>query len=863
LKPKAHITPKSAQRFLTWFLRNDLAEEVLGDLDEHYIKNSDKVSPFRAKIKYWYQVFNYFRPFAVRGLSMSQVNNYSMLRNYVKIGWRNILKFRSYSLINILGLSIGFAATLLLLLIVNYENSYDKFHADYTNIYRVATQESAGSMSDLIVTPQIPMMESEYSDIIRATRFFDQWNMLQHEDKSTLTPYHIVDPEFADMFDFQTIRGDVKKALSTPNQMVVTESFAKKLFGKDDPMGQTVSIKDEDLHFTIGAVVEDPPQNSSLDFNVLIPWVNAPSWLDVDQAGNWYNTFMTGYVQLAPQVKPSETEEKLRSFVQDHFLEDRKSSQIVLLPLSDEHFRVTNNKRLISILGIIAVAILLISFLNFMNLSVSQLLGRTKEIGVRKVMGSRRMQLINQFTVEGFIISLIAVAVGVFAVYLTLPLVNTYFGFDIRIKITENLSILYFVAGICIFTLFICALWPSIALSGLNPVNSMKGIISSKKSGGYFRKGLLVLQFSSSLLLIIGTVVIWSQVRYMKNRDLKFSGEHVVSMLSWPELFKDPEKTKQDLLALRDQLEGETIFKSATLTQCVPGEYDENYNGFEWVDSTESKTVSLRQTTIDHKYFDTFKMNIVLGRNFSPEKESDKEAVIINESAMKAYGWEDINNKQLRSGGGDMVFTVIGVVEDYYYQSLKRSIQPVIHFYNPEVSTRLAVRLDPERIQEGLDLLESKWNAMGPYEPFDYTFVDEAFDALYKEQERMGTTATLFSVIAVMIAALGLFSITSYNIRLRRKEIGIRKVLGASVMSIVAGLSKNYIILIVLAFLIAFPVIYYLSDAFLTDFNYRIDLSPWIFISGGALVFFTAMLIVTIQSGRASMENPVNSIRDE
>lgn len=858
-----HIPPALAQRFLNWFLKDDLAEEVQGDLEEQFYWKLEESSVLKAKIMYWYQVINYLRPFAIKVSITTHFLSTIMFKNHLKIGWRNLLKYRSYSSINIFGMSAGFAATLLLLLIINYEASYDKFHTNHEDIYRVATRYTDGNISDLIVTPQVPLMAEEYSDIIQSTRFFDQWNMLLHEDKAALTEYHIVDPDFADMFNFKSIKGDVKTALSTKGSMVVTQSLAEKLFGDEDPMGLTVTIKDEDLHFTVAAVMEDPPKNSSLSFKALIPWADAPKWLDVDQAGNWYNTFMTGYVQLSSNSRPAEVEEKLTAFVKDHFLEERKSEQITLLPLAEEHFRSTNNKRIISILGIIAFAILLISCMNFMNLSISQLIGRTKEIGVRKVLGSKRSQLIYQFIIEGLIISTFSIFVGALIVYMILPNVNSYFSFDIQFHLIENQSIAIFLLGLSALTLLVCSIWPSVALSGLKPVNSIKGVISGMKSGGYFRKGLIVLQFSSSILLIIGTVVIWSQIQFMKNRDLKFSGDHVVSMLSWPELFRDPESTKSELIALRDQLENETLVKSATLTECVPGEYNENYNTFQAVDSASSKTVSLRQTTIDHKFFNTFRMNIVLGRNFSLEKESDRETVVINESAMDAYGWTDLDNRFLRSGGGGQVYEVIGVVEDYYYQSLKRSIQPVIHFYNPEVTTRLAVRLDPERLQEGIALLEDKWNALDPYESFDYAFVDESFDKLYKEQERLGTTSSLFSLIAIIIAGLGLFSITSYNIRLRKKEIGIRKVLGASTLSIITGLSRNLGLLVAIAFVLACPITYFLSDAFLQDFDYRIALSPWLFILGGGLVFITALLIVGLQSGKAAMENPVNSLRDE
>jgi len=273
--------------------------------------------------------------------------------------------------------------------------------------------------------------------------------------------------------------------------------------------------------------------------------------------------------------------------------------------------------------------------------------------------------------------------------------------------------------------------------------------------------------------------------------------------------------------------------------------------------------VSLRQITVDDQFFKTFQMNIVEGRNFSRDMKSDKKAVVINQTAMKRYGWKDINNKSVRTGGGDEYFEVIGVVEDYYYQSLKDDIQPVIHFFSPEVAGKLAVRFNPDRVAEGLALLEKKYNALGPYEPFDYFFVDKAFDELYKEQERLGTTSSTFSLIALVVAGLGLFSMTAYSIRLRKKEVGIRKVLGASLRSIIMNLSGNFGMLIVLAFILACPAAWYLLSIFLEDFSHRINLSPWIFISAGAIVFTAAMAMVGIQSGRAANENPVNALRDE
>src|SRR5690606_9063507 len=762
----------------------------------------------------------------------------AMIRNYLRSGWRNFLKYKSYSAINITGLCIGFAASLLLFLIVNYERSFDKFHSNANQIYQVA-EAWPESVSDRIVTPQAPIMDEEYPDILHSTRFFGDEDILQAGDVYLRSTYNVVDSGFAEMFDFNVIRGNLRDAVSTPDHVVLTQSVAGKLFGDRDPMGQTVSFVNLDRHLTVSAVVADPPRNSTIQFETLIPWSSGPEWLAPDKTGNWYNTFMIAYVQLAPGVTRIAMEEKLADFPKQHFLPERQSSKVVLLPLEDLHFRNTSSERVVSILGIIASAILLISCINFVNLTISQLLGRLREIGVRKVMGSRKGQLVFQFMTESLIVCLVAVFFGLVITFLMLPVVNDYFGFGITNDYLANGPTALFIIGICLLAGIISSFWPSLMLSGLKPVTSIKGSVRWSKTGGYLRKGLVVLQFGVSILLMVGTAVIWNQIQFMKTQELNFNGNNVVAVESWSELFKDPEKAARELVQLKNELVKESAIEAVTEAQAVPGGYWENYNGYEYTDSTGSKTVHLRQITVDDQFFNTFQMKIVEGRNFSKEIEGDKKAVIINQTAMKEYGWSDLNNKFLKAGGSDQeAFEVIGVVEDYYYQSLKDNIQPLIHYFNPEVLGMLAVRFQPDRTEEGLALLEEKWNALDPYEPFDYHFVDDSFDALYKEHERLGTTSTTFAFIAMLIAGMGLFSMAAYSIRLRKKEVGIRKVLGASLQNIVLKLSGTFGLLVILGFALACPAAWYLMNIFLEDFSHRINLSPWIFIAAGAVVFF-------------------------
>lgn len=861
---KQNRPPRWADDFLEWFSAPRLLEEVQGDLHEAFHRRCKKGDVRKAKVLF---VLDVLRSMSWRTIDNPFQNHKwsaGMFSNYLKSGWRNFLKYKSYSLINIFGLSVGFSSALLLFLIIRYENSFDRFHSKADRIYRVGNSFANGGYDDMIVTPQIPLMEKEYPDIAHASRFHGAEDIMGHNDTFVRTSYHVVDPGFADMFDFRMITGDLRKALATPNQIVLTRSKAQELFGYGEAMGKTVRLVNEKIEFTVAAIADDPPKHSSIKFEALIPWANAPKWLDIDQAGNWYNTFMVGYIELAPGTSKEALEKKLDVFKNTHFLEERRATwSVLLLPLTEEHFRQTQNQGMISILGIIAAAILLISCINFTNLSIAQTLKRTKEVGLRRVLGSLKRHVTIQFLTEGLITCALAMFIGIGITYLLLPYINSYYDFGVTIDFRQNQLLIVFLAGVCILPGLFASAGPSLALSGLKPVNAIKGVIRRGPSGEYLRRILIVLQFTASIILLIGTAIIWQQTHFMKSQDLRFDRANVVAIDAWPELFKDPEKAQQRFLAFRNELEKETAIDAVSFASGIPGGYDENYNGFGDADSPTDEKISLRQVTVDHNFFRTFGMRIVKGRNFSTEIESDKHAVIINETAMRKFGWTDVENKTITAGGGGARHTVIGVVEDYYYQSLQRAIQPLIHFYSADNVGRLAVRLKPGRIDEGLALLRSKWNESGPYEAFDYRFVDKSFDSLYKEQDRLTATCSLFSLIAVAISSLGLISITAYSIRLRRKEVSIRKVLGASVPAIIVKLSRAYGVMIAIGFVIACPVVYYLVNSFLAGFAHRIELSPFVFAGVGVGIFLLAMLIVGWQSGKAALENPIDALKDE
>ncbi len=857
--------PRWPLSVLRWVIRPQFMEEIEGDMEETFLDDVERLGVRKARWYYAWNVMLLFRPALLRNFFRLQIPNPAdMLANYLKTGWRNFKKYRTYSSINIFGLALGFTASLLLFLIINYENSFDRFHRDVENIYRVASQWSGGDISDMIVTPQVPLMVEEYTDIVAGTRFHGSEDMIAYDEKFVRSEFRIVDSTFASVFSFAEIQGSVSDALSSPGQIVLTESLAKNIFGSDDAMGKTLSLVNQDMDFIVRAVVEDPPQNSTIQFQALIPWSSAPEWLDIDQSGNWYNMFMTGYVRVTPGTDKAGLENHLDEFGQKYFLEDRKGKEsIVLLPLIDEHFRISGNRRLLTILGIIAVAILLISCINFMNLSISQLLERTREIGVRKVMGGRPWQLISQFMTEGLIICTLAVIAGMATTYLLIPIVQQYFDFAIDINSMTSLSTTLFILAVCFGAAVMSSLWPAFVLSGLQSTRLLHGRFSWNKTGGFFRKGLIVLQYAASILLIIGTLVVWKQIQYMKTQDLNFDGSYVVGMEFFTELFKDPALAEKKMQTMKEELMREPAILSVSATNSVPGKYWHNYNSFSTPDSIEPREFSLRQLTVDDRFFETFEMEVIEGRDFDKDLDGDGSVAILNEAAVEKYGWTDLEDKFLRSGGGGELTRVIGVVKDYHYQSLSESIQPVIHFYHPEAGGQLAVRLHPENIQEGLKVLETKWNELDPFESFSYFFVDEEFDQLYKEHEKLGLTSTVFCMIAILLAGMGLFSLSAYSIRLRKKEIGVRKVLGASISSIIYSLSRGFSLLVVLAFLITCPVIYLLLNRFLDDFAFRISLSPWIFLMGGVFVFLVSIFIVGYQSARAATESPVYALKDE
>ncbi len=873
--PSDQGPPVWARRFFRWYCRAAFVEDLEGDLDEMYDERLRQVGRRQANRLFVQDVFLLFRPTIVRRLTLYpflQNQPAAMYRNYFKTGLRHLLKYKSYALLNISGLAIGMAAAIVLFLIVRYERSFDTFHPEHERIYRLSERVSqAGEVSehDLTPVPVVPTLLEEIPEVMAGTRFFAPNAMrLRYQDRSVNPLVHFVDAGFADVFDFDVVAGDLRQTLVSTNQVVLTQTVAEQLFGAEGAVGQAVEVVNDERRLTVGAVLADPPAYSSLQFEVLLPWANAPEWVTADFG--WYDTFMTGYVKLTPHASATALFGKLQSFRERHYTGEKAArTQLHLRPLAAWRTTDADNQSMINLLSLMALITLMIAGVNFTNLSVAQSLLRVREIGVRKALGSLRSQLVGQFLAESLLTTGVALVFATALVSLILPSVNHYFDLSLTFRYWHNVSLFGVLLLIGLAIGVAAGMYPALFVSRLSPIASLQGLSERRLSGRWMQHGLIVAQYTASILLIAGTLVIWRQTQFMKSQDLRFDQENVVGFSLWYDRydFDSQEQAKSAIKTMIDRLEDESSIASLTFAENMPGRYNSSYNSFYDSDAPHQHPVNLRQVMVGNDYFKTLGIDLVTGKLPVPELAPDSGfAVVINEAAQRALGWQSIDDKYLVPNGEGVPLPVIGVVEDYHYQSLQKRIEPMVHSYYPGDEYyygHIAARLQPGRTADGLSSLEAAYQSLNPLEPFDYYFLEEDFDKMYRAQERLGLTATLFASIAVILASLGLLALTAFATRQRQQEVGIRKVLGASVTQVMALLSKNFAVLIIMALVIAGPLIYYAAERFLQDFAYRIDLGLDTFFIAGAIALLVAAVSVGTQAFRAASANPTDALRDE
>ncbi len=806
-----------------------------------------------------------------------------MLKNYLKITFRNLVKNKVYSGINILGLSLGMAASILIIIYIVDELSYDKFHPKGELIYRVGMRgKMNGNEFNMALSPA-PMsqaLKDEVPDVADAIRLGAFRTMpIRYEEKTFTEPMMLVaEPNFFEFFGFELLQGDPKTALSGTDRIVLTESTSKKYFGETDPIGQVILRGSDKLATEVTGVVADPPHNSHLDFEMIL---SSESWNYMKDL-QWSSNNLYTYYRIHPGSDPEKVKAALDNFIQKYFgpeieqylgislqgfLDQGNQFGYVTMPLKDIHLysdldeeiKPGGNIQYLYIFAAIALFIIVIACINFMNLSTARSSNRAKEVGVRKSVGAGKGRLIGQFLSESMVYSFISGFIALIFIVLALFPFNNLSGKDLGLELFANPLILIAFVGFMILIGLMAGSYPAFYLTAFSPAAVLKGKIRSGVKRSNFRNGLVVFQFFISISLIISSMVVYKQLNYMQEKNLGFEKENVIKLLNTRSLGQNSEAFKQELLA-------NTGFSNASFANALPPNIDWN-SVFKTSDTKQDFLCNLN--FVDHDHLETMKYKMVMGRFFSREYPSDTGGIILNESAFRQMGWTKLDGNQ-RLGGFWNVNSepvereVIGVIQDFNFESLKSAVRPLIMTLGPEPNSEMAIRINPGDLLAKLDFLEKTWKKHSDGAAFEYSFVDANFDALFNQEQKMGNIILIFTVLAISIACLGLFGLAAYTAEQRSKEISIRKALGASLANLVTILSKDFTLLVVIAFILAGPLSYYFMTRYwLQNFAFRVEVDLLLILAAGLISIIIAWLTISVQSFKTAASNPVDYLKNE
>ena len=794
-----------------------------------------------------------------------------MLKNYFKIAFRNLWRHKGFSFINIMGLTVGMAACFLIFLYIKFELSYDDFHEKKDRIYRMVADiktptEVIHSGGPSFAAP--PNAKDEFAEIEAYVRMIQDNNLLIRKGDIKFQEENAMwaDSAFFKIFDFKLLKGNPKTVLKEPFSIVFSETSAKKYFGNEDPMGKTVLITGEAHPATVTGVMKDMPENSQIKGDVLLSMNTIIKQWNHSLDSQWGNYGAQAYVLLKQGTDPKNLQARFPSFLERRNGTEMKKSQmfatLFLEPLTDVYLRSTRNGSAkgninnVYIFSLVAIFILLIAAINFVNLTTARSAERAKEVGIRKVVGAGRPQLARQFIGESIIICCIAFLLALLLSAIMLPSFNKLAGKIISHGIFEH--------GQYVFSLFLAALgiglvagiYPALVLSSFRPVMVLKGRFATGTKGILLRKGLVVAQFSISIALIIGTIVVYNQMNYMRSRELGFSKDQMIVM----DTNGDPAKE-----AFNQALRTIPSVKATALSSSAPG--TGNPGAYSEIENIKGdlQIANLDLYYADFDYIPLYKIKVVAGRAFSREFATDTtEAMVLNEAAVKMFGYnspQQAVGKRFKQWGREG--KIIGVVKDFHFKGLQEPIKPLSMRIEPGGSNLVSANVVAANLPATIAAIESKWKQLLPNRPFSYFFLDEFFDKQYRSEERFGKLFLNFAILAIFISCLGLLGLASYSTMQRTKEIGIRKVMGASVSGIINLLSKEFLTLVVLSFFIAMPVAWYFMHTWLKDFAYRTNISWWVFVLAAALALLIAVMTVSFQAIKAAIANPVKSLRTE
>lgn len=796
-----------------------------------------------------------------------------MLSNYLKIAFRNMIRYRSFSFINIFGLAVGITSSILIFLFVRNELGYDSFHKNAENIYLIQKYRHTAVGLKVLNDTWIPLskkLNDDYPEVVNGTRLFNQDVWVQtNNNRKFRENVTFADPSIFSVFTFPLKTGNPETVFRNKYSLVISEKIAKKYFGDENPIGKKLKLDFGKNEYVISGVLDKVPQNSTISSDIIAPFASVIDENDPKTANNWNGAFLYTFIQLKSGTPKEELETKLPAMVKGTWGEEgpngSKQLDLKLLPLRDWHNDENQTRTFAYILLCIAGIILLIASVNFMNLSISRSMDRTKEIGMRKVLGAGRSQLVKQYLGESIFMSFVSLIIAMGITELLLPVLNNLYGLDISSGFFSNLTSILALVSITVLVGIISGVYPAFVLSRFRTLDSLVGNIKASRGGKVFTNALVTIQFALSVILVSGTLTVWNQTKFMKDHNTNFNKSNIVVLPVALSDFSDRDAAAGKIELFKNELLKQSGITGISSSMSVPGDVT-NANVFAAPEHWQSpQPLRMRITAIDEDFFEVYGIPLAEGRNFSKEMPSDKkEAIILNESAMKDMGWHTAVGKKVKIGG--RLFTVIGVVKDYNTESLKDAIRPLIHFYRTTDSSAprfISVKYSGIGTASLLGVLKKDWKNLDPERTFNYFFVDKQYESLYKSQDRMVTVISYFSILAMIIASMGLFGLLAFSIIQKRKEIGIRKVLGSSVPGILMILTKKYFVLILLANIIAWPLAYYLMSQWLKDFAYRISVSPLVFLISAIVVFTIAAVTIVFQSLKAALSNPVNSLKYE
>lgn len=808
-----------------------------------------------------------------------------MLIDFFKIAWRNLFRNKFQTVISILGLALGLTCTILITLFIRSELSYDRYNTKHNRIYRLESHFNIQGSDDRFAVTSLPLaaaLQEEYPFVESYTRFRAMdTNLFQYEDRKIFEEdVYFADSTVFDLFSFEMIKGSAKTALTEPNTMVITEEFAGRIFGQQDPLGKTVNTG-AGISFTVKGVIRDLPENTHMKFQALCSMITLADLYGRELFNSlspqlFWNVGFYSFILVQEGADINQITSSFQEVIYDKYMRslgDRlnASFQLVIRPLADVHLYSQGSYDLprgniayVYIFTVVAVFLLIIACINYMNLATARSARRALEVGIRKVAGAQRSGLSLRFLLESLLQACIALLIAILAASLLLPVFNQVAGKQLSLDFAANPGFLLSLIGITILVGLFAGSYPAFFLSSFLPVTVLKGEARGGARGALLRKLLVLLQFAISIAMIIGTITVIRQLNFMRNKDLGFEQENLVFLT-----IRDTSAV-HNLAAFKTELSNHPNVLEVGTSSSVPGE------GYpiivQRVESNDGNMIEkgINFVLVDHDYLDVMKMNILEGRNFDPELQSDlEESSLINEAVIRLMNWgDDVLGRKIDFGAnpdGEPVRStrVIGVVHDFHYASLHNPIDPLLILLNDEPLRNICLRIKGSNINETLGFIESKWQEFCPTYPFEFRFLDDSLAELYLAEKKIGQVFYIFTGICIIIACLGLFGLASYTTELRTREIGIRKVMGAEVGDITLLLSREFTRWVLIANLIAWPVAWWALDKWLNNFAYRISVSLFSLLAAGFLALLIALITVIFQSLKAALTNPAEALKYE